>query len=225
MNLFDFHTHIPPQRSGTEFMLNVSIGQVPSGISACSVGLHPWDVMPSWREPFEQLRTDAVLPNVWAIGECGLDALRGGEMPLQIEAFRAQVRLADMVGKPVLVHCVRAFEVLLRLHKEWRPQQPWIVHGFRGKPALAQQIMAKGMLLSFGHVFQAETLKMVATSEIPFYLETDCAEVSIREVYRLAESVLGGQSLFPRGSADGLPFSGPLAEHVLVGRPTCQCGD
>lgn len=223
--MFDFHTHTLPQHPGTEFMLNVSPGQVPADVVACSVGLHPWEVTASWQVQLNLLRTDAVLPNVWAIGECGLDALRGEEMPLQIEAFRAQVQLADEVGKPVIVHCVRAFEVLLRLHKELQPRQPWIVHGFRGKPALAQQIMAKGMLLSFGHVFQTETLKMVVISGIPFYLETDCAAVSIHEIYRLAESALGGQSLVPRGSVDGLPFSGPLAEHILVGRPTYQCDD
>ena len=220
-------------------MLNCHPGKVPAHLQACSVGLHPWDVAADWPDRVAQLRKDAELPNVWAIGECGLDALRGPDMPMQTAAFLAQAEVAETVGKPVLIHCVRSFSQLLQLHRQSRPRQPWIVHGFRGKPALAQQIMAKGMLLSFGHVFNEETLCLVATSSHPFFLETDCAEGGLQSVYRHVTDVLRRRLCLPDGqSPNPLVFqtcsasrrddhalcASPLWQVSFCGRPTCPDG-
>lgn len=217
-------------------MLNCNPGEVRADVQACSVGLHPWDVAADWPDKVDQLRKDALLPNVWAIGECGLDALRGCDMLTQKAAFMAQVEVSEEVGKPVLIHCVRSFDQLLLLHKQCRPRQLWIVHGFRGKPALAQQIMAKGMLLSFGHVFNAETLRMVATSSHPFFLETDYDEIALQSVYCRAVDALAHRpallneqnpsrlvfQTYPSCPRDvNVPSSCPLLQWAFCGRPTC----
>lgn len=146
----------------------------------CSVGLHPWWVGEDWREKAEKVREKARLSNVWAIGECGLDRLRGGALATQTEAFRAQLDIAREVGKPVIVHCVKAYDILLGMIT---PEDKVIVHGFRGKPELAKQIMAKGALLSFGQSYNVETLRFVYSLNRPFFLETDDLHLSVRQIY------------------------------------------
>jgi len=230
-HIFNLHTHLLPDDPAEEYMLNCQPGQVRTDIAACSVGLHPWDVTRDWQEQVAQAEADAALPNVWAIGECGLDTLRGPDIELQTAAFCAQAALAERMGKPVVIHCVRAFDRLLRLHKMCRPRVAWIVHGFRGKAELAKQLMAKGMLLSFGHEFNAETVRYVVTSARPFYLETDQTAGGLTDVCRRVEDALGRSHVllcgrshdFPCGRsrcADALHPS-PLSTRTWVGRPIC----
>lgn len=165
--------------------------QYPEGVHL-SVGLHPWKVDASWREKMTRIRVEAERADVWAIGECGLDKVRGVALPVQVEAFRAQIAIAEEVGKPVVVHCVKAFDELLSLRREvvaaCRAKgsvfpQPWIIHGFRGNPEQAKQLIAKGLFLSFGHRYQIETLRFVFTSSRPFFLETDDSPLSVRQIY------------------------------------------
>lgn len=110
--------------------------------------------------PFEGLQQLLRHPAVVAVGECGIDRLRGADEAVQEQWFVRQVQLAEAAGLPVTVHCVKAFDVLLRLHKELRPTTRWTIHGFRGKPALAAQLLAAGFDLSFGRYFNAESYEM-----------------------------------------------------------------
>ena len=114
-----------------------------------SVGIHPWDTVaeptPECWARLEELASD---PRVAAIGECGLDALRGGSREMQEAIFRRHVELAERVGKFMIIHCVRRYGRLMELRRELRPSQRWIVHGFRGKPELARQLAAAGIEIS-----------------------------------------------------------------------------
>lgn len=103
--------------------------------------------------------------------ECGLDRLRGADLEIQTALFRRQVELAEERGLPVTVHCVKAFDRLLHLCKLWRPKTQWTVHGFRGGPELAVQLLAAGIDLSFGRRYNPETLKVVSPERCHF--ETD----------------------------------------------------
>lgn len=170
MNL---HTHHRPSDPAEQFILNCYPGDVPADVERCSVGLHPWYVNEMWQQQLERLQLDIQLPNVVAIGECGLDMVKGPELSLQLAAFEAQIRLAETHRLPLIIHCVRAFDQLLQLQKKYNPQQLWIVHGFRGKPQLAQQLLACGIRLSFAVHFNPATLELVRQSGIPYYRETD----------------------------------------------------
>ena len=170
MNL---HTHHRPSDPAEQFILNCYPGTVPADVARCSVGLHPWHVDSMWQQQLELLRHDLQLPNVVAIGECGLDMVKGPELSLQQAAFEAQIQLAEPHRLPLIIHCVRAFDQLLLLHKKYNPQQLWIVHGFRGKPQLAQQLLAHGIRLSFGIHFNPAALELARQSGIPYYRETD----------------------------------------------------
>ena len=201
--MFDFHTYYIKEES---CLLNTSVENLlpsyPEHVRL-SVGLHPWNVTETWQETMAPIRQAASRADVWAIGECGLDKVHGDPHPLQMEvqmaAFRAQIAIAEEVRKPMVIHCVRAFDELLMLRRELeavckredREPQQWVIHGFRGKPEQAKQMMAKGLSLSFGHHYNVETLRWVFTSSRPFYLETDDLHLSVRQIYEQAARHLG----------------------------------
>lgn len=189
--MLNIHTHTIPTDPSERFVLNCDIGGVPSSVACCSVGLHPWQVDEDWKTRIRQLRHDVLLPNVVAIGECGLDALRGGAADLQVEAFSAQIELAEECHKPLIIHCVRCFDTLIQLHKKYNPQELWIVHGFRGKPQLALQLAKLGMRLSFGLNFNPDTLKAIASAGKPYFLETDDSGASLQDVMEAVGKCLG----------------------------------
>jgi len=189
--MFNFHTYYIDKES---CLLNVDVADLQPSYPVqvkLSIGLHPWKVTAAWRKEVDSIREAAQRTDVWAIGECGLDKAKGEALPLQMEAFRAQIAIAEEVEKPMVIHCVRAFDELLMLHRELemtckqegREPQPWVIHGFRGKPEQAKQMMTKGLLISFGHQYNLETLRFVFTSSRPFYLETDDLRLSIRQIY------------------------------------------
>lgn len=126
-----------------------------------SAGIHPWSTFsPLPPEVWQWLERMANHPCVVAIGECGLDALRGAAMPLQEEIFLRQAKIAAMTGKPLIVHCVRAWHRLLALRKLLPAEPHPIIHGFRGKSPLARQLLEAGFDLSFGRWFNSEAFEM-----------------------------------------------------------------
>jgi len=228
--MFNFHTHfedeVPCLVNSEVGLPGGTEGRLPGGTKqhqSCvhlSVGLHPWNVEAEWEKMVSALRCEASKTNVWAIGECGLDKARGGDFSCQIEAFKAQIQLAEEMGKPVVVHCVKAMDELLALRKELvaeckrlgKEPQPWILHGFRGKPEQAKQIMAKGIFLSFGHQYNIDSLRFAYKQAVnaivvnsassapneaglftscPFFLETDDLHLSVRQIYEQVGHHLG----------------------------------
>ena len=161
-----------------------------------SIGIHPWFID---RQPIEQslqrLQSLCKPANVIAIGECGLDKCIQTDLGLQIEVFSRQIDLAERLSKPVIVHCVRAFNELLQLHKQLRPAQPWIVHGFVGKAPLARKIVSHGLYVSFGkalldqHSQAGRALQAIPLEKV--FLETDDSAYEISEIYAAAAKILG----------------------------------
>ena len=147
-----------------------------------SVAIHPWRTaeIDSLDDMMSSLAAKASKENVVAIGEVGLDRLRGAEMERQKEIFTAQARLAEQIGKPLVIHCVKAFDVLMSLKKQLKPRQPGVVHGFRGKPETARQLLDAGISLSFGEKFNPETLGIVDDDRL--YIETDESQTDIDSI-------------------------------------------
>jgi TatD DNase family protein len=160
-----------------------------------SFGIHPWFL--------EENNHDHLLSRVVemadnkmiaAIGEAGFDKIKGPSSELQRKTFEEQVNIAEKHGKPVVIHCVRAWEELLREHKKLRPEMPWLVHGFRGKPELAMQLISRGMYLSFwfDFIMRSESSRLVRS--LPperIFLETDGSGVDIRDIYKKVSADLG----------------------------------
>ena len=185
---FDIHTH---HMGGDGFRI---VNRSPDDFMPCqeqwySVGLHPWALQQGEvrQETWEKLREAAVHPQVLAVGEAGLDRLVQVPMKLQEAVFARQAELADEAGKPLIVHLVRAVDELLRLKKALKPGVPWIIHGFRGKAALAEELLRHGFYLSFGEKYQEGALNVVPLSHL--FLETDESLASIFRLYARAAAV------------------------------------
>ncbi len=185
---FNFHTHNVPESKEEVAIINCYPDEALPADAPCSVGLHPWHVGEDWQEKVALVRQSARSENVWAIGECGLDKVRGGDFGLQKEAFKEQLVIAREVGKPVIVHCVKAFDELLSMAGK---DDRIVVHGFRGKWQQAKQMIAKGIMLSFGNQYNEETLRFVYSSNTPFFLETDDLRLSVRQIYEQVGRHLG----------------------------------
>lgn len=173
----DIHSHNPVPSDDRVISLDYD-----SDVSAkgyYSVGIHPWRTaeIDSLDDMMSSLATKASKENVVAIGEAGLDRLRGADIDRQKEIFTAQARLAEQIGKPLVIHCVKAFDLLMSLKKKLNPEQTWIVHGFRGKPETARQLLDAGISLSFGEKFNPETLRIVDDDRL--YTETDESQTDI----------------------------------------------
>jgi len=127
-------------------------------------------------------------PVVVAVGEAGLDKLVETPMDIQVEVFKEQAVLAEELRKPLIIHCVKAWDELLIVKKKINPQVQWIIHGFRGNRQLAAQLIAQGFGLSFGRNFNQEALQIAWPQHL--FAETDEADITIRDVYlRLSDSL------------------------------------
>ncbi|MBO4550274.1 MAG: TatD family hydrolase, partial [Bacteroidaceae bacterium] len=116
-----------------------------------------------------------------AIGECGLDAVRGPSMDIQEEVFLRQVALSEELGKPLVIHCVKAIDRLLLLRRQQHPTMPWMFHGFRGKPQQLRSLIDAGFYVSFGFNHNEESLCLCPIERM--MLETDECLSSIVELY------------------------------------------
>ena len=125
-----------------------------------SVGIHPWELTEhNAGQLLDYLKQQLRKKQFVAVGEAGLDKLAVASMELQLTVFKAQVRLSEEYGLPLIIHCVKAMDELLAVKKEFRPQQAWVWHGFRGKPEQAMQLLKKGFYLSFGEYYPDETMQ------------------------------------------------------------------
>lgn len=153
----DIHSH---SRRGPAVVTNLPYGEeitTAPGEAWYSVGFHPWDTARSMPD-MEYLRRVASDPRVVAVGEAGIDRLRGADADTQREVFRCQAILAEEVGKPLIIHCVRAWDDIMALRRQLKPAVEWIIHGFRGGAPQAAQLLRSGFMLSLGerHAPQAE---------------------------------------------------------------------
>lgn len=162
-----------------------------------SVGLHPWFIDRQDIE-FALTRLDDLCRNrrVLAVGECGLDKCIATPLERQLTIFKRQIALSERLDKPLLIHCVRAFNELQQLKNALSPKQAWIVHGFTGHKTLAEQLVKQGFHLSFGKaLLQPESKASAAFLTTPpdrRFLETDdAAGLQIGEIYQAAAKMAG----------------------------------
>jgi len=195
----DIHTHNAKPAKGIFAVENLMAHEnlIPGTITAkaFTAGIHPWHLNEFNRDQLlEYVSNVAGDPNLIAFGEAGFDKLRGPSVELQTSTFAEQVKIAGEYNKPLVIHCVRAWEELLAAHRKMKPLTPWLVHGFRGKQELALQLIKRGMYLSFWFDFvmrpeSAELLRFLPNDRI--FLETDGADVDIRDIYRKVSIDLG----------------------------------
>lgn len=187
----DIHTHHTEYQEEVYQIRNYheDFGQVSPG-DGCSMGLHPW-YLGDLRAQMNSLKQYSATTEVRAIGECGLDNLCPTPQTIQEEAFRQQIAWANELQKPIIVHCVKAFDRALFLLR--KANVPVIFHGYNKKATVARAILEQGYYISFGAALLQQDSGAAAVLEtIPaqrFFLETDDAPVALQEVYHAAARI------------------------------------
>ena len=97
--------------------------------------------------------------------------------------------LAEKYKKPVVIHCVAAFQEVIAIKKKTKISVPLIIHGFSKNNQIANQLIKEGFYLSFGKFLLRNPDLKTVFKNIPndrFFLETDTIEENIQQVYELA---------------------------------------
>ena len=171
-SIVDIHTHRPTGKA----------------LEPSFAGIHPWQA--------ETRRIEEIVPRfgeVDLVGEIGLDYAGTVGREAQLRIFREQLDWAERLDKPVVLHCVKAFEAVMR---ELAPHalRAVIFHGFIGSPQQAAEAVKRGYYLSFGPRSLRSPRTVRALGSIPtqrLFLETDDAPATIESVYATAARLLG----------------------------------
>jgi TatD DNase family protein len=149
------------------------------GVQA-SLGVHPHEAK-RWSEAVgAELATLLAHPDVRFVGETGLDWHYDlSPRDLQETAFRAQIRLARALHKPLMIHTRSAPEATLRiLAEEGAAEVGGIIHCFSEDLAFAARALDLGFHLSFSGIVtfkNAQAIREVAAwaPEDRILVETD----------------------------------------------------
>lgn len=190
MQWIDIHTHNPQSLTSVNDLYNYPLYELPlADFSLYSVGLHPW-YLENWE--LDWGRFLSISQEALAIGECGLDKICSTDFNLQRDVFEKQIDLANNLKKPLIIHCVKAYNECLELLS--KAKVPVIFHGFNKKRELLHQIQAKGYYVSFGAAITQEKpqlkIAMAEANKDLIFLETDNAPISIQQVYVAATEIL-----------------------------------
>ena len=189
--LIDIHTHLSDTSSTLNAIVNCEPNEFrPVDGQLYSVGVHPW-TLGEGREVVDKqtLLRVASHPQVVAIGESGIDLLRGGVLFQQMLVFRQAVEVSEELSKPLIIHCVKAHDIIAQLRREMKPRMDWIIHGFRGKPTVAQILLQSGCSLSYGEQFNPESLAVTPLDRL--YAETDTSMLSIDAIVQALSASRG----------------------------------
>lgn len=194
----DFHTHRNRYQGNPDIVEIVSfhLGKEVPNEGLYTIGKHPW-----WtetvltNEEVDRLKEHFNRSNCMALGEMGLDKLKGPPMERQIEILRSQLRVASTLKAPVIIHCVRAYHHLLHIKNEFPEIKRWCIHGFGRNATLGQQLVEAGFFISLmpqPHDSEKYTHLLRAIPVDRLFLETDSMpDVSIENIYLQASAALG----------------------------------
>lgn len=149
--LVDIHTHHP--RAGV--------------LSPTMAGIHPWDA--ELGLPLPDFST------VEVIGEIGLDYACKVDREAQARLFCDQLKIAEKLRKPVVLHTVKSFEQVMNTLTKYVLESV-VFHGFIGSKEQAKRATDKGYYLSFGvrSLRSSKTRQaIVATPLDRLFVETD----------------------------------------------------
>ncbi|MGI2258030.1 TatD family hydrolase [Shewanella sp. GXUN23E] len=158
-----------------------------------ALGVHPWWVTPEHcahhlQQLAEMLSEQKDDPRLVAIGETGLDSLKGPTLDVQLASLRGHIELAIQYDLPLILHCVKAQRPLLELLAQY-PGCRGVIHGFGGSLETARQFAGLGFLIGIGAAVLNTNMKKlrhcVANMEIASLLpETDSPAMAPKGISR-----------------------------------------
>ncbi len=150
-----------------------------------AVGVHPSETAELNDELLKWLKNVANSERIVAVGEIGLDYYWDEpDKDTQKKWFKAQLKLAHEVKKPIIIHSREAANDTYEIMKEYEAEKlGGIVHCFSYSVEMAEKFLDMGFYLGIGGVLtfkNAKKLKEVA-EYMPMdrlVLETDCPYLS-----------------------------------------------
>lgn len=187
--IYNLHTHTYTNRHGILEIVNRYPYQE-IDVPYFSTGIHPWYIdEEKLEEHFAIIEQRLQLPNCLALGECGLDKRIETPLNIQLNIFEKQLALAIKYNKPVILHCVAAYDEVIAVKKKLKVGVPMIIHGFSKNAQVAMQLLDNGFYLSLGKYLLRNPELSGVLAQVPadrFFLETDTMEESIEQVYEKA---------------------------------------
>ncbi len=205
MNLIDTHIHLDGQEfdtdrdavieraraTGIQKMLLPAIdlsstkaiqdlcNQYPSFLYPM-IGLHPEEVKPDFRDVLQTMK-GMIDGSFVAVGEVGLDFYWSREFEKeQLEAFETQVQWSVETRLPLMIHCRKAQNELVKILRRYEKDLPGgVFHCFAGNEIEAAELLSfNNFVLGIGGIltFKKSKLPEVLPSAVPVHrivLETD----------------------------------------------------
>lgn len=199
MVLYDIHTHLQSFSKINGYDIEYILNTYPFDFEEVkrkqplahyfSCGIHPW-YSENYKTQFDLLK-EIVRSNssIVAIGEIGLDKVKGLDIATQMQIFRMQAQLAEEMDKPVIIHCVKAWDELIALKRELNPPQPWVIHGYRGGLEQTKQLLKFGFYFSIGEFYNTDAIKEIPLTSL--FLETDMSDISVFTIYHNVAADMG----------------------------------
>lgn len=119
-----------------------------------------------------------------AIGECGLDQYINGDADLQEAVLSCHLEIAQEFGKPIILHCRRAHNQMLRCLKAFPLKNGGILHAYSGSLEQAEQYWKMGFYLGIGGTITYDRANKTrsAVKKLPpeaLVLETDAPDMPL----------------------------------------------
>ncbi|MEI7421755.1 MAG: TatD family hydrolase [Prolixibacteraceae bacterium] len=190
----DLHTHGNVRKNDEIKVFNLLLNEssdIP--LLPFSAGLHPWyaDQL-SVDDLSKRLNQCLQSPDLFAIGETGLDKVCKTALNLQLDIFECQLKIASENNLPVIIHCVRAWEELIEISGNYHSTK--ILHGYQGGVQLTERLLKKGFCFSIGKaILNSGSAIQSSIHLIPktsLFCETDTSVVSIKEIYEKICAIL-----------------------------------
>lgn len=193
MQFINLHTHSFSNQEDILEIVNQYPWEFDRTISNYSIGIHPWYIDKNrLNSDLEVIKEKLNLDECLALGECGLDKRIEISLKLQTSVFQNQIELAQLTTKPIILHCVAAFQEIIAIKKEMNVNNPMIIHGFSKNKQVAKSLLDNGFYLSFGKYLLRNPELAEVYAYVPndrFFLETDTIEETIMEVYQKASNI------------------------------------
>ncbi|UDQ98647.1 TatD family hydrolase [Lentisphaerota bacterium WC36G] len=168
-----------------------------------TIGIHPWYISGDFEFQLKQF-IDFVNKtmnnnNFLAIGECGLDRSSHAIMPFEIQTivFAEQLKLANKINKPIIVHCIKSYPEVIKLRKDLNLQHlTMIFHNYNANEQITNELLKnKNNYFSFGiqlleNKKLQSLLKKIPLNQIFFETDNIDDDIKLAQLYQFAVNEL-----------------------------------
>lgn len=154
MHFINLHKHSYSNDASVLEVVNQYPWEFNPKIPQYSIGIHPWYIDEArLTSDLKCIAKKLQQKECLALGECGID--KRIEIPLetQIQVFKQQLALVKQTNKPVILHCVAAYQEVITIKKELNIQNPMIIHGFSKNQQVAKSLLDNGFYLSLENIY------------------------------------------------------------------------